>query len=709
MLGGWWIAKLDVVAPPPARTTPEAEPVPPQREPRAQPAPDLTVEDPATSPRTTSGSPATRTRISPDASEDLLLGRIVDSSNAPIAGARIDAVRLGATELAHLGDPELRAEELAVAASISGSDGRFEIRLEIGRLHRLAVAADGFASTARADVQAGDDLTIVLRRGASVSGRVTRKEDEVPVAGARVAIERSGDLLLVWEGTSDDAGRFSAQGIDPGQADLVVVPVEECRERTALDLREGDAVVLDVQVPFGLIVTGQVKSRETGEPIAGAEVGSEAFREKIATTDEAGRFELTGLLEAPVLVLSARAAGFGAFETVLRPGVDRILTANFELTRGRVARGRAVDRGGRPIAGAYVAALSRSADGDVARTDRVSGRTGADGRFRIAGLRTDLPHTLLVRREGLASCLVRAFDARPEAEFDLGDLVLRPGSSLSGRLVSPDGQPIPDAWLDLATSAPGDSDPNLGLGRRSLRTASGGRFHFLDLPPGHHVLQAFVTGLETEVKAEFDLAEGEAKRGVEVVAGSGRMIRGRVLGPEGRGLEGADLLLRKAGEERGTSAFSGSDGSFLFASLAEGSYDLGASYAEAYVSPTGPFELAGASLSGVRAGTSGLVLELRRGAEITGQVVSPQGKAFAFARVVAIDGKGARLDGRNADEAGRFRLRVAADAVVELRAWRTGVDPATGRGLWADETRLPEALQSGVHAGELEIELVIAP
>lgn len=707
-LGVWWIAKLDAVTPPPARA-PETEPVSPQREPRAQSAPDLTVEEPATSPRATSGPPATRTRIAPDAGEDLLLGRIVDSSDAPVAGARIDAVRLAATELAHFDDPDLRREERPIAPASSGADGRFEIRLELGRMHRLAVVAEGFAPAVRASVQAGDEVQLVLRRGASVSGRVTRREDEVPIAGARVIIERPSDLLTVWEGTSDEAGRFSARGIDPGQADLVVIPVEECRERSSLDLKEGDEIVRDVQVSLGLIVTGQVKSRETGEPIAGAEVGAEAFREKVATTDRAGRYELTGLLEAPVLNLSARARGFGTYEMLLRPGVDRILTANFELLPGRTASGRAVDRDGRPIADAYVAALSRSAEGDFVRSERVSTRTGADGRFQLAGLRPDLPHTLLVRREGLASCLIRGFDARSDAAIDLGDLVLRPGASLSGRLVSTDDQPIPDAWLDLATSEPGYSDPNLGLGRWSLRTGSSGRFHFLDLPPGHHVLHAYVAGLEAEVKAEFDLAEGEIERDVEVVAGSGKTIRGRVLGPEGHGLEGAVLLLRKSGEEGGTSAVSGPDGTFVFASLANGSYELGASYAEPYGPAAGRFELAGTTLSGVQAGASGLVLELRRAAEITGQVVSPQGTAFAFARVVAIDGKGARLDGRNADQAGRFRLRVAADAVVELRAWRTGVDPATGRGLWADETRLPEALQSGVHAGELEIELVIAP
>lgn len=709
-LGVWWVASLGEPAPPLA-PSPAAGKSADEAELRTSAPPELSEDAhgahgalPQVSPPERTG----RTQLLSDEEEALLAGRIVDSSASPVAGARIEAVRRGAIELEHLGDPGL-GEERPVARTTSGEDGRFEIRLALGRPHCLKVTAEGFAPTVTSNVYAGENVTIAVRRGASVSGRVTRKEDEVPVAGARVVVERQNDSLTIWEGTTDEAGRYSAQGIDPGQNDLEVIPIEECRERATLDLKEGDAVVRDLQVSFGLIVTGEVKSRETGLPIAGAEVGSELFRGKVASTDAAGRYALTGLLEAPVLNLSVRADGYGAYETSLQPGVDRILTANFELTRGRVASGRVVGRDGDPVAGAYVAALSRSIDRGGLRTDRVSARTGADGRFRLAGLRSDLPHTLLVRRERFASGVLRSFDARPEVDIELGDVVLRPGASLSGRVVSPDARPIPEAWLDLATSDPSYSDPSLGLGRRNLRTGSEGRFHFLDLPPGRHVLQVFVEGLETEVKVEFDLAEGEAKRDVEVVAGSGKMIRGRVLDPEGHGLEGADLLLQKPGDETGASAVSGPDGSFQFAGLGQGAYVLTAGYAELYGSSTERYELAETTLPGVMAGTSDLRIPLRRAAEITGQVVAPEGTGIAYALVVAVDRNGVRLDGRTTDREGRFRLRVAADATVELRAWRTRVNPATGRGLWADETTLPEAMQSGVRAGELEISLVIVP
>src|SRR4029453_11993344 len=100
-------------------------------------------------------------------------------------------------------DPDVGGEERPIAPASSGADVRFEIRLELGRMHRLAVVAEGFAPAVRASVQAGDEVKLVLRRGASVSGRVTRREDEVPIAGARVIFERPSDLLTVWEGTSD--------------------------------------------------------------------------------------------------------------------------------------------------------------------------------------------------------------------------------------------------------------------------------------------------------------------------------------------------------------------------------------------------------------------------------------------------------------------------------------------------------------------------
>jgi hypothetical protein len=271
-----------------------------------------------------------------------------------------------------------------------------------------------------------------------------------------------------------------------------------------------------------------------------------------------------------------------------------------------------------------------------------------------------------------------------------------------------DRSPIPDVWIDLATTDPLQSDPNVGLGRLSLRTDREGRFYCQSIAPGRHVLRVLVSGLESEEILQLDFAEGEARRDVDVVVGRGRMIAGRVLDPDGQGVGDVDLLLRRAGEEAFRKALPDSDGRFRFGDLSpDAAYDLTASPIPS-ASPGGR-ELADVAVQGIPVGKTDVEIRLLRAAPITGRVVTPDGRAIGFALVVAVDAAGKRLDGRNADAEGRFRLRVPTDATVELRAFKIGQDPKTGRGMWADESSLPQATQAGVRAGELEIDLVTTP
>jgi hypothetical protein len=79
--------------------------------------------------------------------------------------------------------------------------------------------------------------------------------------------------------------------------------------------------------------------------------------------------------------------------------------------------GRVVDRAGAPVAGAFVSAGDRELGGEG---------TGADGRFRIAGV---APGTAAVRaflpRVGGAE---RSVALAPGQALELGDLVLEPSS-----------------------------------------------------------------------------------------------------------------------------------------------------------------------------------------------------------------------------------------------------------------------------------------
>ncbi len=330
--------------------------------------------------------------------EGALRGRVVDSRNRPVSGALVTAVR-GVASGADRFDPEARKDEREVARAGCDPDGRFELRLASGRPHELRASAAGFAATIVPDVTSGQSPTIVLQHGAILSGLVRRKEGGAPVADAHVLLFRDVDRPPEWEGRTDASGQYVAQNLRSGALQLCVFPSQQSRRRIDLVLSEGETRTLDISLAAGAAVTGEVKDAQTGAPIAGAEVSSFGFLSELAHTDDAGRYELLGVsLEDPEVRVAARAKGYGRFEVAVSPAgaaEGSVLRADFELVRGRVVTGRVITHRGKPVADAYVVAIAQQTQTTILREERISARSGPDGRFRIPDVRTDVEHRLL--------------------------------------------------------------------------------------------------------------------------------------------------------------------------------------------------------------------------------------------------------------------------------------------------------------------------
>jgi hypothetical protein len=551
---------------------------------------------------------------------------------------------------------------------------------------------------------------------------VTRREDAAPVVDALVSVTR--DLVDVasgagrfvtfagpaWVGKTDADGRYSAENLDPGRMILDVVPIEECPERLILELGEGAALVRDVELAFGVIVNGFVRSAETREPIVGASVGSGTFVAKVVQTDAEGAYSLPGLPDLPVVPVVAGAPGYGSFEIDLEPRGEKILATDFELVRGRAARGRILRGDGSPIADARVGVFALLQDRGTLRRDSIATRTDGEGRFLLQGLRTDLLHTLVVRKERFATRIVSDIDGRspagPGGTIEIGDVELRPGESLAGSVENASGAPILGAWLELASL-----DPASTPGTERARSGSRGAFHFHDLAAGSYELRVFAPGRETEERQEIRLADGEVKSDVRIVVGRGRTIGGRVLDADGVGLEGAEVTLTRPGFDGSftPSVVTRSGGRFQFTGLDPGSYSLVAGFYDAHGPAGERYQMVEARLPRVDAGTDDLVIRLAKSAEITGRVETAASDPVPYALVTAVGDGEIRLDGRLTDADGRFLLRVPADSTVELRAWTTAASQERGRPPTADETTYPQATQSRVRAGEREIVLVLLP
>jgi len=117
-------------------------------------------------------------------------------------------------------------------------DGAFELYpLEPGH-YQIRISADGHAP-AELEVEVPEagwgEASAELASGAVVAGVVTT-DGGAPVAGARVAIERTGGKLSTY---TDGAGRFQLEGVAPGRRALEVTHAEHVGVARALQVAAG--------------------------------------------------------------------------------------------------------------------------------------------------------------------------------------------------------------------------------------------------------------------------------------------------------------------------------------------------------------------------------------------------------------------------------------------------------------------------------------
>jgi RNA polymerase sigma factor (sigma-70 family) len=256
-------------------------------------------------------------------------------------------------------------------------------------------------------------------------------------------------------------------------------------------------------------ITGVIRSKATGKPLAGIKVvGQEGatWTSVVTRTDEAGRFRLAGLPKGEVYKLEAN-QGYGAvlqFQSAQITVTDteglKPIETTLELPKGVMVTGRLID----PLTGgpvplgqvSYCKLPTNHNDGDGAETlKRLADLTfrltvpPGEGMVFVTAWGKDLPYararlrkadkgkgvggigdgeTYMVPLNGHHAYKIVDIPAAAES-FHL-DLELTRGLSRKGRVVGPDGQPVSGAqcygtsatWGEMKTLA-GDTFEALGL------------------------------------------------------------------------------------------------------------------------------------------------------------------------------------------------------------------------------------------------------
>lgn len=532
-----------------------------------------------------------------------LAGTVVDERGQPVPDAEV-RVFLNALQ-------ELR--EVGRARTSSRGSFRFPY-LSRGRSYDLLAFRSGLAParssvTLSDDEQAVSDLRLVLGPSRTAGGRVVDPEGQ-PVAGAIVELVRSlsaetrspseeeilADDGLYRTGTGSD-GSFHLADLPTGWFDLEVRrPGFMLLTVPGVEMRTDDSVA-DLG-PLVLNVGKRLEGRATepgGAPVAGAEVwvvpdmeaGARTWKAFLAAgpatvTDRDGHFVLQGLDPRQALSVDVCRRGYQTG----RIWQETLEEGPVQVTLPRAARlsGRVVDPDGKPIPGASVgASLTGASRGDwfpptspcPQSGEFSSAETDSEGRFSLEPLEEGL-FELQNFAEGYLSADPTSVEVKVGQESAGPTLVLKRGAVLTekvpvaernpagrrarGRVVDPDGEPVPGALVDTP------ENPFIG----AAYTGADGSFS-LEMGEGAFVLLARKSGY-APVRLDHGATAGDVE-GLELRLGKAASLSGRIVGvtPEDLARVKVTAMDDRYFERQGVIAM---DGTYRILDLALGEWDV---------------------------------------------------------------------------------------------------------------------------------------
>jgi protocatechuate 3,4-dioxygenase beta subunit len=586
-------------------------------------------------------------------------------------------------------------------AAVSDGAGGFVLRGPRGTRLEVMGGAAGYLRSSPTSLQLEDDgragPTLALEPAAAIEGQVVDAAGEA-IAGAEltVSVKQPPGGIRIEIGApraqirnlSDQSGRFRLGPLDPAgryavaaaaggfaPAELPIAGLEPHRTKTGVQV-----VLTPGQAVLGRVID------EAGKPLREASIVLKPARDAggrgmmrlmqpepglsfEVVTDDGGGFRITGVPKgrfdltvrrrgfAPTRVAAIEIAGVGeptdAGEITLVPG---------ERVSGVVA-----DPAGRPIEGVEVR-VQESGPGMVMMMGHEPGPqeeadavTDPGGWFLVEDLSRGEKLELGFERTGYVSTRSKGIEL-PRSEPV--EVVLEPASTVSGIVLSEEGDPIAGAAIDLARRETVELGGNvmIMMTMESDTSDAEGRFRFTEQRPGSIALTAVASGYQERKLDNVEVPQGRDLEGLELTLPSGAIVVGRVFGPDERPLIGARVA-KVAGESSmvrmGGDNVTDGDGRYRLEGLAPGVVSIEAEH------PDWPRTVRDAELE---PGLNTVDLRFEGGQPVSGRLVGTGGRAVADADVrLSAPGRywGGPATRSRAD--GTFEIPGVADG--EYRLW----------------------------------------
>lgn len=409
-------------------------------------------------------------------------------------------------------------------------------------------------------------VEIKLAGSASVSGQVVDKEGK-PVSDYEVVAEIKD--LEGWtyppseNREPDKEGKYTIADLAPGSYRVFLAKSHTFPKRAiqaiTIELKAGDAktgvdFILDQEKKKQETteLKGIVLDEETNEPVEGVHVYAVVYNKgdilgnEGNTTDAKGEFLIPKSAKGGDEIQFSLQDKEGYAHTIVnRPTNQDYYT--LKIKKSGLISGIVIDPDNKPIADARVTPI-RYFGNSPNPMDYFAKSTGNDGTFEFTNL-DPMDYSFSAKAEGYAITKSAKVSLKEGESIDSVVITMEKGVEITGVVLDPQGQPLPDAILSIYSHIVNNNGHSWSdrLDKQNFpenaRTDGAGKFTISDFPPQGDVLVVRHDKLSpAKMSVTADMLSQPQPQPVTIQMTPGGILMGTVYGSDGKGISGVTIM-----------------------------------------------------------------------------------------------------------------------------------------------------------------------